>query len=303
MLVLDATDIGILRALEVNCRVSYQELSKVLGMTANAVKKRMNRLVENGTIHSFDVYLSHTMANLQSYMAIIETEGTHHEKEMLEQIVRNPHVFSAGLVSDSTCIVFAQYDRSTKSQIFEEFLREIAGVKDLELHIERTYDGSRVEFTPLQLRVLKHLLEDARMPVRMIADRTGLTPRRIRRILKQLVECGGLMFVARYNLNVGTGITYYAQIYWNSDKADFNQIDRWLDKEFPGKYYDSHFSSSAPMMLSVFVIDNLKEAEVLSQQICLNPVIESVRTLFPFPARKNIRLQRVKLEELLNKPQ
>lgn len=272
-------------------------------MTANAVKKRMNRLVENGTIHSFDVYLSHTMANLRSYMAIIETEGTHHEKEMLEQIVKNPHVFSAGLVSDSACIVFAQYDRSIKSQIFEEFLREIVGVRDIEIHTERTSDGSRVEFTPLQLRVLHQLLEDARMPVRIIAEKTGLTPRRIRRILKQLVECGGLMFVARYNLNVGTGITYYAQIYWNSDSADFNQIDSWLDKEFPGKYYDSHVSASAPMILSVFVLNHLKDAEILSQQICLNPVIKSVRTLFPFPARKNVRVQRVKLEELLKKHQ
>lgn len=300
---MDSIDIEILRALEVNCRISYQELSRVLGMSANAVKKRMKRLVENGTIHSYAVYLSHAMANLRSYMAIIETEGTHHEKAMVEQIVKNPHVFSVGLVSDSACIVFAQYDRSIERQVFDEFLSEIDGVKDLEIHTEKTFDGVRVEFTPLQLRVLSNLVEDARMPVGTIAEKTGLTYRRIRKILKQLIECGALMFVARYNLNVGAGVTYYAQINWNSDKVDSNQITKWLNKEFPGKYYDSHFSASAPMMLSVFVLEHLRDAEVLSQQICVNPVIESVRTFIPFPARKNVRLQTVMLEELLKTSQ
>jgi len=278
-------------------------MGRTLGMTANAAKKRMNKLVENGTIHSFSIYLSHAMAGLKSHMAIIETKGTHYEKDMLDQIVVNPHVFSSGLVSDGACIVFAQYDQSVESKVFEEFLRGIDGVHDVDVHTEKTSDGSRVEFTPLQMRVLRYLIEDARMPVPKIAEKTGLTPRRVRRILKQLIDGGGLNFVARYNLNLGPGVAFYARIYWKGDKVDHYQIVSWLEKEFSGQYYDSHISASAPMILSVFVIDHLKDAEALSQQICLNPVIESVRILFPFPAKKNVRLQRIRLEELLKPPQ
>lgn len=300
MVSLDSVDIGILRALEVNCRVSYQELSRTMGMSANAVKKRINKLAVKGTIHNFAVYLSHAMANLKSYMAIIETEGTHREKEMLEQIMKNPHVFSAGMISSGPCIVFAQYDRLIESQVFAEFLNGIVGVKAIDIHTEMTSDGSKVEFTPLQIRVLHCLKDDARMPVAEISEKTSLTTRRIRKILTQLIGGGGLRFVARYNLNVDPTVTYYAQIYWNGDKADHNQIARWLDKEFAGQYYDSHISASAPMMLSVFGIDSLKDAEVLSQRICSNPVIKSVRTLFPFPAKKNVRLQRAMFEALLS---
>lgn len=299
VLVLDSIDIGILRALEVNCRISYQELSRTFGMSANAVKKRMNKLVANGTIHNFTVYLSHAMANLKSYMAIIETQGTHREKEILEQIMKNPHVFSAGMISSGACIVFAQYDRLIESQVFAEFLHGIDGVTAMEIHTERTSDGSIVEFTPLQIRVLHCLKDDARMPVTKISEKTGLTTRRVRRILEQLIGGGGLNFVARYNLNVEPTVTYYAQIYWSGDKVDYYQISRWLDKEFAGQYYDSHISESDSMMLSVFAIDYLKDAEDLSQRICINPVIKSVRTLFPFPAKKNDRLQRLRLEEFL----
>ena len=299
---LDSVDIGILRALEKDCRVSYQELGRELGMTANAVKKRMNRLVESGTIHYYAVYLDYAMADVVSYIALIQTQGKHREREILAEIVEDSHVYSVGMLSDGGCIIFAQYDRSEAPGVFEEFLRSIGGVRDIEVHRELSSEGSVVEFSPLQVRVLRCLLEDARMPTTEIAARTGLTPRRVRRLLSQLKEGGGLRFVARVNLNVDPGVTYYAQIRWDEKKTDQNTVMRWLEKEFPGKYYDSHVSASAPMMLSVFVIEHLRDAETLSRQICLNPVIASVQTLFPFPAKKKPRLQRTRLEELLSSP-
>lgn len=75
MFSLDSVDIGILRALGENCRVSYQEMSRTLGMTANAVKKRVNKLIDSGTIHNFVVYLSLAMADVEVYLAIVNTEG------------------------------------------------------------------------------------------------------------------------------------------------------------------------------------------------------------------------------------
>jgi hypothetical protein len=137
------------------------------------------------------------------------------------------------------------------------------------------------------------------MPATDIADKAGLTPRRVRRILDQLIRSRALKFVARVNLNVGPGVTYYALIRWKEELADYSQILKWLDKEFPGVYYDSHVSVTAPMSLSLFAIDHLRDAEELSRRICLNPAIESVQTLFPFPAEKKKRLQRRKLEELI----
>ena len=297
---LDSVDIGILRALEKDCRVSYQKLGRDLGMTANAVKKRMNRLLESGTIHYFAVYLDYAMAKAISYIAIVRIKSKHREKEILTRIVDDSHVYSAGILSDGGCLAFAQYDRSIGPEAFEDSLRQIDGVHEIEIHRELTSEGSIVEFSPLQIRVLRCLLEDARMPTTEIADKTGLTPRRVRRVLNQLKEGGGLKFVARVNLNVDPGVTYYAQIRWDAKKSDHDSVLSWLDREFPGRYYDSHVSATAPMMLSVFVIDHLREAEEMSRQIAQHPTVESVQTLFPFPAKKKPRLQRLRLEELLS---
>jgi DNA-binding Lrp family transcriptional regulator len=296
---MDSVDIGILRALGENCRASYQEMSRTLGMTANAVKKRVNKLVESGTIHSFVVYLSLAMADVEVYLAIVTTEGIKSEESILKLIVEDSHVFSAGRLSDGTCIVFAEYEGSENEVKFERFLDEIEGITGVEIHKLRSPRGKRVDFKPLQLRVLNCLVEDPRMPATEVASKTGLTPRRVRSIISQLIDGGGLNFVARLNLNAGPGVIYYAQIIWDESQATHTEVEYWLDKEFDGLYFDSHISASAPMMLSLFVVDHLRDAEPLSEKISQGPMVESVKTIFPFPTKKNIRLQRVKLVELL----
>ncbi len=296
---MDSVDIGILRALGENCRTSYQEMSRNLGMTANAVKKRVNKLVDSGTIHSFVVYLSPAMADIEVYLAIINTSGIKIEEKVLETVIEDSSVFSAGRLSDGTCIVFTEFEGAENEQKFEQSLREIDGITKVEIHKLRSPRGKRVEFKPLQIRVLRCLVEDPRMSVAEVATKTGLTARRIRHIIKQLLEDGGLNFVARLNLNAGPGVIYYAQIDWNEDKATHAEVEYWLEREFAGRYFDSHVSASAPMMLSLFVINHLRDAEPLSKKISQGPMIESVKTIFPFPTKKNIRLQRVKLEELL----
>jgi DNA-binding Lrp family transcriptional regulator len=296
---MDSADIEILRALGENCRASYQEMGRNLGMTANAVKKRVNKLVDSGTIHSFVVYLSLEMADVEIYLAIVKTEGMKSEENVLDIIVEDPHVFSAGRLSDGTCIVFAEYEGSENEFKLEHFLQDIDGITGAEIHKLRSPQGNKVNFKPLQLRVLRYLVEDPRMPATELATKAGLTPRRVRRVIKQLLEGGGLNFVTRLNLNAGPGVIYYAQIIWDEEKATHSEVEYWLEKEFTGKYFDSHISATAPMMLSLFIVDHLRDAEPLSAQISEGPLIKSVKTIFPFPTKKNVRLQRRKLEELL----
>ena len=128
---------------------------------------------------------------------------------------------------------------------FETFLTGLKGIKTVELHTEHTSGGKKVEFKPLQLRVLKCLIEDPRAPATEIAEKTGLTPRRVRNIIHQLIESGGVNFVTRLNLNAGSGVIYYAQIRWNKSLGHYYDVENWLQKEFPNQYFDSHVSATA----------------------------------------------------------
>ena len=54
MFPLDLLDKQIILALNVNCRTSYQALAHELGLSVNAVKKRINKLIETGVILEFN---------------------------------------------------------------------------------------------------------------------------------------------------------------------------------------------------------------------------------------------------------
>jgi DNA-binding Lrp family transcriptional regulator len=274
-------------------------MGRNLGMTANAIKKRVKKLVDNGTIHNFVVYLSFAMIDAESFLAILTPDTSNIEEEILKEVVKNPHVFSTGSLSDGTCIVFAEYEGKSGMSEFDQFLKGLRKVTQYEMHTLRSPRGHKVEFKPLEIRVLKSLVDDPRAPATDIAEKTGLTPRRVRKIIQHLLDNGGVHFVTRLNLNAGPGVIYYAQIRWDENKGDYHDVELWLEKEFPGQYFDSHISDSAPMMLSLFVIDHLRDAESMSLSISKGSMIESVKTIFPFPTKKNIRLQRLRLEELL----
>ncbi|MGY5879769.1 MAG: winged helix-turn-helix transcriptional regulator [Candidatus Thorarchaeota archaeon] len=296
---MDSTDIRILRALGENCRTSYQEMGRELGMTANAVKKRVKKLVAEGTIHDFLLYLSPAMAEVEIYLAIVNTEGLKSQERVLNDIVEYPNIYSTGRLSDGTCIVFGEYYSSESQAKFETLLLGIDGIIGVEVHQLQVPQGKKVDLKPLQLRVLRCLFEDPRMPVADIASKTSLTPRRVRRIISQLIEGGGVRFVARINPNAGSGVIYYAILIWDESKTTLTEVEYWVEKEFSGQYYDSYISASAPMMLCLFVVSHLRDAELLSERISHESMIQSIKTIIPFPTKKNVRLQRLKLEQLL----
>jgi DNA-binding Lrp family transcriptional regulator len=296
---LDSVDIAILKVLEENCRASYQEMSRKFGMSANAVKKRVKKLVETGIIHGFVVYLSPAMADVEVFFTVVEIEQTKKQENVLDLIIEDSHVFSAGSLSDGTCLAFAEYEGSENEEKLRQMLQEIDGIKIVEIHKLLLNMGKKVEFKPLHLRVLRCLLEDPRMPATEVASITGLTPRRVRKIIGQLVEGQGVSFATRINLNAGPGVVYYVQLICDETEATHDDVDSWLEKEFSGHYFGSYISVSTPMMLSLFVIDHLREAELFTSRISQGSMIKSVKTIFPFPTRKDITLQRVKLEELL----
>jgi len=232
VLELDSTDIRILRALGENCRTSYQEMGRELGMTANAVKKRVKKLVAEGTIHDFLVYLSPAMAEVEIYLAIVNTEGLKSQESVLNDIIEGPHIYSAGRLSDGTCIVFGEYSYSESKAKFETFLKGIDGITGVEIHQLQVPQGKKVDLKPLQLRVLRCLVEDPRLPVTDIANKTGLTPRRVRRILSQLIEGGGVRFAIMINPNAGSGVLYYAILIWDESKQPILKWSTGLKKNF-----------------------------------------------------------------------
>ncbi|MHA2425196.1 MAG: Lrp/AsnC family transcriptional regulator, partial [Candidatus Thorarchaeota archaeon] len=72
---MDAIDKSILMALDQNCRLSYEALARDLGVSANAIRKRITNLIESRVITDFVVLFSAAMTGAESLFLQIETDG------------------------------------------------------------------------------------------------------------------------------------------------------------------------------------------------------------------------------------
>ncbi|MFX1580198.1 MAG: Lrp/AsnC family transcriptional regulator, partial [Promethearchaeota archaeon] len=106
---IDPIDQIIIERLRNNCRTSLQELAGVSGISANAVIKRIENLVDSGTIDRFLVLLSPQMSNEDTAIAILEFSNEQNEKNLLGYLSRNPSMYRVYRLLDGRYIVYGIY--------------------------------------------------------------------------------------------------------------------------------------------------------------------------------------------------
>jgi len=276
VLILDELDMKIINDLQTNCRTSYQELSRKYGVSANAIRRRILNLEESGVISGYSITLSPAMTNTDSLFALLTTDGSRDEAEMVDEIGSCKYVMAAASYSNGTYALVAEYHGPEELQELGTFLRTLKSVEHVELHTFIRSWGSKMKLTKTHLRVLAPLLEDPRLPIVDVAQKTGLTARRVRRLIGELEEGGALRFTALIELGATTSLPFIARIHWDEKKATYSVIADWLVKEFMLQHRETYVSASEPVIFSLLVAENLTELIETVHSIRQNKHITSV---------------------------
>ncbi|MHA2366940.1 MAG: winged helix-turn-helix transcriptional regulator, partial [Candidatus Hodarchaeales archaeon] len=187
---MDLIDKNILLNLVVNCRRSYQEMAHKNGISANGIKKRINKMISLGLIENFYTELSLAMVDAEMSLSLIYTDGTEDEQAFLDQLGNDPRVNTVGQASGGVWIVFAIYTNgSVGLSELGTFFRIFPFVKNIELHPLLYFQGKKInKFSMSELTVLKYLIEDARMTISEISRRSGITSRMVSSVIKEFQE-------------------------------------------------------------------------------------------------------------------
>jgi DNA-binding Lrp family transcriptional regulator len=299
---LDPIDKRLILELDNNCRATFQELALKLGMTANAVRKRVTKLVEQGVIEEFVVIMRPAMTGAEFLLALLYTDGSEEEETLLNELGSNPGVIQTGLIvsiKGRTYFVLAEYVGATGLMDLRKFMGQFDSVKDMELHTLLRQQGSRIELTKLHLRVLRQLMADARMSITDIASNAGLSAKRVRRALDDITDCGAFWLAARWNLSAGEDTEFYVRIEIDEQKADREAVDEWLRSNYPNEYWLSFHSAIEPTVFAKFVTNHFRESENISRAIKKAPFVKSTDTLICYPVRKFPRLSQLMLQDML----
>lgn len=299
---MDIIDKKMLLELDVNCRVSFEELSRKLNITSNAVKKRFDKLVDSGVIDEFSVAFKPAMTGAEYLIAEVRTDGSENEEAFIEEIGENDMTVQVGLLvggEGRSYMVHAEYIGADGLAELGRFLRGLDGVNSVDMHTMVTDPGKKTDLTKLHLRILRHLLDDPRMMISELANRSGLTARRVRRLLVELIEGRSFWFSVRWNLSAGESTEFYVRLEYDQGVSSPEKIDEWLRSEYEMEYWYSYVSATEPVLFAKFVTEHFRDAEPITRRMTSPDFIKSTRTLLCYPVKKFSRLGQLKLQEML----
>lgn len=92
---LDLKDLRIIELLTVNCRYSIKDISKAVQLSKDAVRYRINSLIEQGTIYKFLTLINFSALGYDQYYVNLELQNLtpQREKNIIEKLKNNPNTF------------------------------------------------------------------------------------------------------------------------------------------------------------------------------------------------------------------
>lgn len=295
--ILDELDKIILLTLAQNCRVPYQTLARNLGISSNAVKKRVDSLLERGVIVKFTAELSLDMFGGDTALCIIETDGSEDEQAFCNVLGENPMVGVVGPCSGTTYMIFATYIGNTGLMDLGVFLRKQESVKSVEIFPLIFPRGKKTKYSKSHLKVLKCLVQNARMSVSEISKITGLAARSVRRLIDEIIEGEGVRLSLWWELNSSDRVVLMAKTRWFSDKTDIGDLLHWFNSQFP-EFYTPIIAATEPVIFAAFVCPDLKRLNEITNQIKSSEKIESVSSILGRPSFHYPDLKQYELDNL-----
>jgi len=279
VLIMDVIDRGILEILSRNCRISYRELGRKYDMSANAIRRRVLNLEESGVIDQYGIELSSAMIGSSFVFGILKTDGSRDEVEFVDLMGDHSCIVAAAAYTDGLYPFGGEYIERNELLELGSYLRGLGGVLDVELHPIIQSKGNKMELSKLDLRVLSVLLEDPRMQVVDISERTGLTARRVRRIVKNLEESQAIRFTAEVEAGKAGAIPFLVRISWIDSIIGYTQVLDWLREEIGWLIWAPYVSSIEPTIFALFTEDNLVEVDRIARSIRSQEFIGSVKVM------------------------
>ncbi|MBN2228695.1 MAG: winged helix-turn-helix transcriptional regulator [Candidatus Thorarchaeota archaeon] len=296
---MDAIDKALWRELYNNCRLSYQYLGNKLNISANAVKKRVDKLIETGIIVKWSLVLKPVMIDVQYSFVELKTDQTHSTEELTKSISKNPNVFVILPLTTGDFALHAFFEGAKGLLELNSFLRQIVGIQEVKVHPTTMHPGKKIELTKLHLCILKWLFIDPRMNLSHLAESSGLTVRRVRRIVEELVESDAFEFGFHWNPNAGDSMAFISRIEYDPTLITSDEIDDFIQKKYDLEYFYSHVSAIEPVMFSVFMVPHLFDMENITKSIHAFDGVQSVIPMIYYSAKIVHPLTETKLVELL----
>lgn len=252
------------------------------------------------------------MLDADFFLAWITTNGSERDEEFIDQIGNNPMVLEVARVGPRILDIGGEVSGATGVIELQKFLHGFDCVTEVKLHIlepvfptalptdhKYVYRGRKVSFSRSQLRVLKCLIDDTRMPTAEIARQSELTPRRVRQIIKELQEGGGILFTIRPIFGVAGINSFWILIGLKEKTLPPHEIVKWFHERYPYEYWNSFIFNDEPTLIHFCTAKNLQDIEAILETVKRAPFTQWAEAQVMYPQRKFVGMSYIRLQQML----
>jgi DNA-binding Lrp family transcriptional regulator len=209
------TDFRLVQELAANARSTYRELGEVLGLSANAVHKRVQALVDAGIISRFTVSLTPT-ALPQLWVRISGQSTDVSMDEAVKRLGDNPNTSSVGVASGNFLRVTGVLRDVSGLNRYVSFVIREGRLIDPEyglMEIRHAGEQSQVRLTGTDYRILASLQENSRKQISDVALELGISAKMARRRLARMEKNKLVFYDIRYYHPLTGDITTIMHMY------------------------------------------------------------------------------------------
>ena len=196
---LDMIDLRIMKLLSRDSRTPYRNIASAVGITPSAAKERINKMVSNGAIRTFVLFVNPVIFGYEKECILIlrNVDKPIKERDILNKVSLLGDILAYTLSLEGTAnFIFAVKDRAQdKIGILTDLLKP----SQVESIFAR-YTPVTMRIYNSDLKIMKCLLPDPRMMVEDIARATSLSPKTVARRLEKMRENHVLQFSIVTNL-------------------------------------------------------------------------------------------------------
>jgi DNA-binding Lrp family transcriptional regulator len=206
---LDDIDLRIIRLLARDSRAAYKDISSAVGISSNAAKERINKMVSNGVIERFAVRINPVIFGYERecILTLRNIDKTIKEQDILNKIslVGDVIVYVKHLEGTAGFVLYVRTGAEDKIATLNDLLKP-ASVESIFV----SYRPITMKLHNSDFEIIKCLLSNPRMPIDDIAKESSLSSKTVKKRLEMMRESHIVEFSILTNLS-STQLTGYVE--------------------------------------------------------------------------------------------
>ena len=257
---MDEFDLHLYHLLLRDPRMPLRELAERLGISLQAVHKRMQALHEAGIFVGTSAAIPSNYVNATNVFIFGRMEGDRQLNEVIADLGRNDAVGYVMLCSGNVLYVSGTLRRTVDMGPFQEFVNQTCCMKSSTMAIESLGRVGEVRpaeplaaetrLSSLDLKIIASLKDDARKPYALVAEEVGVTARTVRQRIDRMIDEGSVELTPKVDPTHARTISSVIHVYVK-EGVDRNALGIEIMQRYPATVLFFRSYCNIPDMISV----------------------------------------------------